>query len=225
MRTKFIGMAAVMGMAVLILTLAGGCAQTATSSGGVERMAPPPPPGDDAEIMPPPPPDGGEEMMPPPPPPPGFEGGKRHGKGFKRMAEELNLTPEQREKFKALRKDQGAAMKKLRESIRAKREELRVEMDNEKTDKAKIDGITADLKKLEGERVDQEVKGILQMKETLTPEQFKKLGAMHEEMRERRPGKGHKRGHGGGEEKDAPPHAAPRTRSVPAGASTAPGTK
>ena len=96
-------------------------------------------------------------------------------------------------------------MKKVRESIRAKREELRDELDKEQTDPAKIEAITSELKKLEGDRVDQEVKGILGMKETLTPEQFKKLrsrehrGGRHErkgEWRGPRRGRGDDEGRG-----------------------------
>lgn len=177
MKAKCPGSAAAWA-ALLLLAVALGGAQAATSPASVEKMATPQP-------------GGGGEM--------------RHGKRPGKMMKELDLTPEQNEKFKAQRKEQSAAMKKVRESIRAKREELRDELDKEQTDPAKIEAITSELKKLEGDRVDQEVKGILGMKETLTPEQFKKLrsrehrGGRHErpgEWRGPRRGRGHDEGRG-----------------------------
>jgi Spy/CpxP family protein refolding chaperone len=174
MRAKCIGTVTVLGVVLLLLTLA-----------GYATAAAPPPGGDEA-------------MMPPPPPPPG---GWHKGEGLGKHLKELNLTPEQQQKIKAQRKVQGSAMRSLRDALKAKHEELRSELDRENSDKAKIESITADLKKLESQRIDQEVKGILQMKETLTPEQFKKLSAMREEdkgEKHGRKGKGkeHWRGHG-----------------------------
>jgi periplasmic protein CpxP/Spy len=196
MRARCIGTVTVLGMVLLLLTLAGACAQPAS------------PPGSDEAMM--------------PPPPPGGEGGWHKGKGFGKQLKELNLTPEQKEKIEAQRKEQKSAMKNLRESLKAKHEELRAEMDKEKTDKAKIESITAELKKLEAQRIDQDVKGILQMKETLTPEQFKKLGAMREEGKGEKhgrkgKGKGHKHGHDGDEhwEKKPAPAAVQSPQATP----------
>jgi len=206
MIARCIGTVTVLGIVLLLFTLAGACAQPAS------------PPGSD------------ETMMSSPTPPTGDEGGWHKGKGFGKQMKELNLTPEQQQKFKAQRKEQGSAMKSLRESLKAKHEELRAEMDKEKTDTTKIESITADLKKLEAQRIDQEVKGILQMKGTLTPEQFKKLDAMREEGKGERhggkgKGQGHKRGHGDEGEDTATPCATSQAQPSSAAAPTATGAK
>jgi len=135
----------------------------------------------------------------------------RPGKKFDKQLKELNLTPEQKTKIDAQRAAQREAMEKIHDSIKAKRHELRAEMDKVATDKAKIDAIAADLKNLEGQRIDREINGILQMKEALTPEQFKKLGAMREKRKHGRHGWGHKRQETqaapGNEASSAPPEA------------------
>jgi Spy/CpxP family protein refolding chaperone len=221
MKARCIGTVTVMGMLLLLFTLTGAYAQTAS------------PTGNDGAMMPPPPHDGDGAMVPPPPP--GGKAGWQHkGKISKKDMGELNLTPEQQKKIKEQRKEQGSAMKSLRESLKAKHEELRAEIDKEKSDKAKIEGITADLKKLEDQRIDQEIKGILQTKETLTPEQFKKLSDMREKREEEKrggkgKGQGHKRGHGDDGDSDeqgekAAHCAAPQAQSTPAAAPTVTGS-
>ena len=146
---------------------------------------PVPPPEKDAPAVAP---ATGEET--PPLPPPEKEGGWRMGRRLGRQQlKELNLTAEQQEKIDAQRKEQKAVMRVVRDALKAKHEELRAEIDKEKSDPAKIEGIAAELKKLEAQRIDQEVKGILRVKETLTPEQFKKLSLMREERRAGRRGR------------------------------------
>lgn len=110
------------------------------------------------------------------------------GKGFEKCLKKLNLTAEQKSKLDTQRAAQRDAMKTIRQSIASKRQDLRAEMDKDATDKAKIDGIAAELKNLEGRRVDQQIKGILQMKEVLTPEQFKQLSALREGKKGRKHG-------------------------------------
>ncbi|MEI6633026.1 MAG: Spy/CpxP family protein refolding chaperone [Chlamydiota bacterium] len=217
MRARCIGAVTVLGMALLLLTLTGACAQPASTPGSDEAMMPPPRDGDGA-------------TMSSPPPPPGDEGGGRKGKGLGKHLKELDLTPEQQQKMKAQRKEQGIAMKSIRDALKAKHEELRAEIDKEKSDKAKIESITAELKKLEAQRIDQDVKGILQMKESLTPEQFKKLSAMREAGKgERRggkgKGKGQRRGRGDDGEDTEAPCATPQALTTPAAAPTTAGAK
>ncbi len=166
---------------------------------------PPPPPEKDAPAVAP---AAGEGTMPPPPP--GAGGGWKMGRRLGRhQLKDLDLTAEQQEKIDAQRKEQRAAMRAMRDALKAKHEELRAEIDKEKSDPAKIEGIAAELKKLEAQRIDQEVKGILRMKETLTPEQFQKLGSMREERRGGRRGRMGKgpRGRGRGERPDEEPEA------------------
>ncbi|MCX6356885.1 MAG: Spy/CpxP family protein refolding chaperone [Candidatus Aureabacteria bacterium] len=147
--------------------------------------------------------------------PAGADGGWHKGKGCGKQLEQLNLTPEQKQKLDAQRKEKKSAMKGLEESLKAKRGELREEMDKEKTDKAKIESIGADLKRIEAQRIDQEISGILQMKEILTPEQFKKMSAMREEHKGGKHGKkwkGHT--HGDDEGDTAAPVATPQSTTI-----------
>lgn len=111
---------------------------------------------------------------------PPSEEGEFWGKGFYKGLKKLNLTAEQRSKLNTQRAAQRDAMKAIRQSIASKRRELRAEIDKETTDRARIDSIAAELKNLECRRIDQRIKGILQMKELLTPEQFKQLHALRE---------------------------------------------
>jgi Spy/CpxP family protein refolding chaperone len=99
------------------------------------------------------------------------------GKGFDKHLKALNLTPAQQTQLDTQRAAQREAMKSIHQSVGAKRQELRAEIDKEKTDQAKIDSIAAELKNLEGQRIDQEIKGTLQIKTVLTPDQFKQLSA------------------------------------------------
>ncbi len=152
------------------------------------------------------------------------EEGREHRKGpFREQLKTLNLTAAQTEQLTAQRKEKREAMKNLRESLKAKRRELREELYKENTDKAKIESIASELKKLNAQRIDRHVQGILQMKAMLTPEQFKKLSSLKQERMGRLPeglkGKGRRHGHDGDEDwekKPAPaavqsPQAAPGT--------------
>jgi Spy/CpxP family protein refolding chaperone len=106
---------------------------------------------------------------------------QKEGSGKEYLAE-LNLTPAQMEKLNAQRQANRSAVRELHRALRTKRGELRREMDKLNPDKAKIESITSELKSLEAQRIDQRVRIILQMKETLTPEQFKKLSALEEDF-------------------------------------------
>lgn len=107
---------------------------------------------------------------------------------------ELNLTPEQTELIRKQREENRRMMRELHQAIRSKHRELRDELDRETTDKKKVETIIADLKNLEAMRIDQRVKAITQVKEALTPEQFRKLQSLRDERqrgrRGRRGGKG-----------------------------------
>ncbi len=129
------------------------------------------------------------------------------GKKFDKHLKELNLTPAQKTQLDTQRSAQREAMESIHQSIETKRHELRAEMDKDATDKAKLDSIATELKNLQGQRISQEIKGILQMKEVLTPDQFKKLNAMRENR---------KHGKHGGWKKQCTAPAAPASGSSPA---------
>jgi len=101
-------------------------------------------------------------------------------KGFDKQLKGLNLTPAQKTQLDTQRAAKKEAMQSINQSIVAKRQDLGAEIDKDTTDQAKIDSIAADLKSLEGQRIDQEIKFKIQMKQVLTPDQFKQLSATRE---------------------------------------------
>ena len=127
------------------------------------------------------------------------EGGRGNEKGdkFQKLAEELNLTPEQKEKLKAQRIEFKEKNKALRENMRAKNEELRNELKNPTADRASINATIEDIKRLTGEKLNSRVDKILAMKDVLTPEQYAKLQEKMQEKRRKRKNKA-KNSHGFG---------------------------
>jgi len=115
-------------------------------------------------------------------------------KMFEGLVEELGITPEQQAEIKKERSDHKAASKELRKQLRTKHQELRGELEKDTTDKGKINTLVAEIKTLTGTKLEQRVKSVLFMKETLTPEQFAKLREKKEKhKREMMKRRGHKR--------------------------------
>ena len=111
------------------------------------------------------------------------------GEKFEKLTKELGLTPEQktqldaqREAFKA--KNEGAWKK-----LKAKKEELRNELEKPSVDRGKINATIEDIKSLTGEKLNNRVDKILAMKSVLTPEQFAKLQNKMREKYKKREGK------------------------------------
>lgn len=107
------------------------------------------------------------------------------------MVKELNLTPEQREKIEANRKDQGEKAKALHEALKEKRDALKKELNRAGATRASAAALVAEVKALEAKAVDQKVEGIFAVKEILTPEQFEKFSRKMEKKM------GHHKGFGG----------------------------
>ncbi|MCX6339433.1 MAG: periplasmic heavy metal sensor [Candidatus Aureabacteria bacterium] len=148
--------------------------------------------------------------------------GEEHGEGrFQEQLKELNLTPAQTEQIKKQRQANMSAMRELKQALKTKHSELLEELDKQQPDKGKIESVTSELKRLEAQRIDQKVKNILQMKETLTPEQFKKLSSLKEEYGGEKhgpwKGKGQRRGHCA--DQNAKPEPVPTQPEKPAGES------
>jgi len=125
------------------------------------------------------------------------EGGRGNGKGdkFQKLAEELNLTPEQKEKLKAQRAEFKEKNKALREKMQAKNKELKNELKNPTVDRAAVNATIEDIKSLTGEKLNSRVDKILSMKDVLTPEQFTKLQEKMQEKYKKMKGKKEKRRH------------------------------
>jgi len=111
-------------------------------------------------------------------------GKRQKGQGgekmFQNLIQQLNLTAEQQKQLEASKKEHRASTKEIRNALTLKKMELRLELEKEKIDRKKIDGIASEIKRLLGRQIDLKVEGILTMKQILTPEQFEKLQSMKE---------------------------------------------
>lgn len=104
----------------------------------------------------------------------GDKAGKEGRSGFYK---DLGLTPQQTAELKARREANAGKAKEVREALKAKRAELKAEIEKPTVDRARITTLTTDIKNLTGQMIDQRVNSILAMKEILTPEQFAKMQA------------------------------------------------
>ena len=117
---------------------------------------------------------------------------EKRGDGAERFAEELGLTPEQKEVLKAGKEEARAKHEAIIKNLDAARETLRTELSKPEVDKAALDKAVSEIKAAEGELVDARVNGFLSMKEVLTAEQFQKMSEMkgkRGDKRGKRPGK------------------------------------
>jgi len=104
------------------------------------------------------------------------EHGCKPGEGkFDKLTEELGLSPEQKTQLDAQREAFKSKNEAAWEKLKAKKEELRAELEKPTVDRAKVSAIIEDMKNLEGEKLNNRVDKILAMKSILTPEQFTKL--------------------------------------------------
>jgi Spy/CpxP family protein refolding chaperone len=121
------------------------------------------------------------------------EQAKGHGGFYK----DLGLTPQQTSELKARREANAGKAKEVRDELKAKRAELKAEIEKPTVDRARITALTTDIKGLTGQMIDQRVDNILAMKEILTPEQFSKMQAkMHAKKGGKGNWKGKDKGHG-----------------------------
>ncbi|MFA5099422.1 MAG: periplasmic heavy metal sensor [Candidatus Omnitrophota bacterium] len=111
--------------------------------------------------------------------------GKDWESRFNTIIKELNLTPEQQQAIGAQRSQDRARSQELRQKIKSARKEITAELDKEVTDTAKVDSLVAQMKELTGDRIEQQIQGIMSLKNILTPEQFKALNAKKEHNHKR----------------------------------------
>jgi len=98
-----------------------------------------------------------------------------HAQKMDKIIDELGLSSVQKDEIKKQRADFAAKSKELREKIRSTRSELKNELDKPTADKARLDGLTGDLKTLVGQQIQNRVDSVIAMKQVLTPEQFGKM--------------------------------------------------
>ncbi len=116
------------------------------------------------------------------------EGGK--GQFYK----DLNLSDAQKKQLDENKAKIKDGMKTLFSAMKDNRAAMRQELESEKLDMSKINMLNGELKKLEAQMLDYRLQGILQVRQILTPEQFKKFMAKTEDrmshFRERKEHKG-----------------------------------
>ncbi|MBF0619189.1 MAG: Spy/CpxP family protein refolding chaperone [Candidatus Omnitrophica bacterium] len=88
---------------------------------------------------------------------------------------DLGLTPEQREKVKALKDSFQAELQAIANASRVKRNELKMALDQDKLDRKAIDKLVAEIGDLDARRLTAQVDQVFKMREVLTPEQFRKI--------------------------------------------------
>ena len=120
----------------------------------------------------------------------GPEGGReKRGEYMQKKMDEiydrLDLTPEQEEKIRAQRREEREKSRELMEKYRAKRGELRTELEKETIDKARVDLLIKEVTTVKQEILRQRVDRIMATREILTSEQFRKLQEMKKEKMEK----------------------------------------
>ncbi|MEW6379262.1 MAG: periplasmic heavy metal sensor [bacterium] len=89
--------------------------------------------------------------------------------------QQLNLTPEQDSQLKAHRNRHEKQQEELKGRIRAKKEELKQELQKPDLQMEKINQLHAELKALLGQKEDNRLEGILEVRKILTPQQLVKF--------------------------------------------------
>ena len=103
--------------------------------------------------------------------------GMREGKGgmMGRMMEEIGLTTEQQEQMRVFHVENSKERKDVEANMKQARMKLKKELDKETSDTAIINKLTTEITNLYGQKVENRVEGVLDMKKVLTREQFEVL--------------------------------------------------
>jgi len=115
---------------------------------------------------------------PPDPGKPGPQGFQKHA-GFHAFGLRLNLTQDQREKMKELRKNFWADTHDLRYDIKMKRVEVQKLFTDPKTDDATLLAKEKELNGLKSQLMDKKAEMKVEWRKILTPEQIRMLDRMH----------------------------------------------
>jgi Spy/CpxP family protein refolding chaperone len=104
---------------------------------------------------------------------------------------QLDLSPEQEKQLESHRSNHREQAKEIHKSIRAKKEEMRDELQKQELNMDKINKIHSELKNLHSEKADHRLEGILEVRKILTTEQFVKFMELKKDihpMKKRREG-------------------------------------
>lgn len=111
-------------------------------------------------------------------------------KGYERSAkkeliQELGLSEEQEKQLAEYRKQNLETKKQIMENMKNFRIQLRKELTKPVSDTKEIERLKTEIKNAHNQMVDDQVNSILQMKQVLTPEQFKKFQDKIKERQEK----------------------------------------
>ena len=101
------------------------------------------------------------------------------------MFKELNLTDEQKQKLEENRKKRKDDAQGLRDHMKELKTAMRQELEKDVLDMAKVDQVQSQMKEAQAQMMDNRLKGILEVRGILSPEQFKKFSAKMEEYKGR----------------------------------------
>lgn len=85
---------------------------------------------------------------------------------------QINLTEKQKKKLEGNRKKHHSKIKELRKRRRSLRKELNKELKRKELDSRKVDKVKGRIKDIQSEITDRRLKGVMGVREILTPEQF-----------------------------------------------------
>ncbi len=88
---------------------------------------------------------------------------------------QLDLSPEQEKQLESHRSNHREQTKEIHKSIRAKKEEMRDELQKQELNMDKINNIHSELKNLHSKKADLRLGDILEVRKILTTEQFVKF--------------------------------------------------
>jgi Spy/CpxP family protein refolding chaperone len=115
------------------------------------------------------------------------------------MMKDVNLTEEQHKQLESHKTQMRNDMDKLVSDMESKEKALRNELAKDPVDMAKVNQIQADLKNLASQKIDQRVKHMIEMRQLMKPEQYKKMSENMEQNKDHwkgRMGMGRKHPHG-----------------------------
>jgi len=95
---------------------------------------------------------------------------------------QLDLSPEQETQLKTHRKNHRGQAGEFRESLKAKKEAIKNELQKEELNMENIYKIHNELKGLLSTKADHRLEGILEVRKILTAEQFRKFCELRKEM-------------------------------------------
>ena len=115
-----------------------------------------------------------------------------HGKMFKKMFKGLELNRGQKEQLKQHFKKTKEAEKEIRKEMKLTRNRLREELGKKDLSTKEVDVIVEEMKYTSAKAIEQRVKGLIQVREILSKDQYEEF---MEKMKEHRSDKKHRASH------------------------------